>query len=163
MRTEKITIWEQGEYDYPMAFGFEPNLRTYLHEDETVRPCMLVVPGGGYCIVSPTEGEIVAKKFYEKGYNAFVLTYTTNLLMAAPLKKQPIPRPAFCGRQQQMNWCRWRTAICLQRRAKKMAYHLLTMYFLEDSMDCRWQMRIGRWDGTESHTPWSRPSALCRW
>lgn len=49
---------------------------------------MLVVPGGGYCVVSPTEGEIVAMEFYEKGYNAFVFTYTTNPLMLEPLKDQ---------------------------------------------------------------------------
>lgn len=91
MKSEKITIWNQGEYTYSMAFGFVPNIVSYLHEeDERERPCMLVVPGGGYCVVSPTEGEIVAKEFYEDGYNAFVLTYTTNLLMAAPLKDQPM-------------------------------------------------------------------------
>lgn len=90
MKTEKIKIWDNEEYYYPMALGFEPNLRSYIHEDGEVRPCMLVVPGGGYCIVSPTEGEIVAKKFFEKGYNAFVLTYTTNILMVEPLKNQPM-------------------------------------------------------------------------
>lgn len=87
---EKITIWKENEYDYPLAFGFVPNIVSYLHDDEQIRPCMLVVPGGGYCVVSPTEGEIVAKKFYEKGYQAFVLTYTTNMLMMEPLKKQPM-------------------------------------------------------------------------
>ena len=30
-------------------------------------PCILVVPGGGYCVVSPTEGEMVALEFYKKG------------------------------------------------------------------------------------------------
>lgn len=90
MKREKIVIWEKEEYNYPMAFGFVPNMMAYLHDDAAVRPCMLVVPGGGYCGVSPTEGEIVAKKFYEKGFHTFVLTYTTNLLMQAPLKKQPM-------------------------------------------------------------------------
>lgn len=41
-------------------------------------------------MVSPTEGEIVAKCFYEKGYQAFVLTYTTNFADIAPLKMQPL-------------------------------------------------------------------------
>lgn len=41
-------------------------------------------------MVSPTEGEIVAKCFYEKGYQAFVLTYTTNFVDIAPLKMQPL-------------------------------------------------------------------------
>ncbi|MDO4284838.1 MAG: alpha/beta hydrolase [Eubacteriales bacterium] len=91
MKKEKIVLWQEGEYSYPLAFGFVPNLRSYLHEeDESVRPCMLVVPGGGYCMVSPTEGEIIALKFYEKGYNAFVLTYTTDLPMTEALGMQPL-------------------------------------------------------------------------
>lgn len=91
MIKERINLWEEGEYRYSMSFGFVPNLVSYLHEEgEKIRPCMLVVPGGGYCMVSPTEGEIVAKKFYDKGYNAFVLTYTTNLLKKDPLKLQPL-------------------------------------------------------------------------
>jgi acetyl esterase/lipase len=49
-----------------------------------------VVPGGGYTFVSPTEGELVAKEFYRKGYNAFVVSYTTNLLKKSPLKLQPL-------------------------------------------------------------------------
>ncbi len=44
----------------------------------------------GYAMVSPTEGEIVAKKFFEAGYQAFVLTYMTNMFQIAPLKKQPL-------------------------------------------------------------------------
>lgn len=90
MTEQTILLWEDGEYQYEGAFGFVPNLHTYLHEDGKRRPCMLVAPGGGYRMVSPTEGEIVAKCFYEKGYQAFVLTYTTNFADIAPLKMQPL-------------------------------------------------------------------------
>lgn len=90
MLHERINIWEEGEYTYPAAFGFQPNLRTYLHEDAETRPCVLVIPGGGYRMVSPTEGEIVAKRFYEKGCQAFVGTYTTNFLGIADLHMQPL-------------------------------------------------------------------------
>ena len=91
MKKETLAIWQKGEYQYPLAFGFVPKLVSYIHEEgELARPCMLVVPGGAYCVVSPTEGEIVAMEFYEKGYNAFVLTYTTNPLMLEPLKDQPM-------------------------------------------------------------------------
>ena len=76
---EAVYLWEQGEYQYPFAGEFRPNIRAYLHEDGADRPAMLVVPGGGYAVVSQTEGEIVAKRFYEAGYQAFVLTYTTGL------------------------------------------------------------------------------------
>ena len=90
MRHERINLWEKTEYTYSAAFGFMPNLRTYLHEDGEARPCMLVIPGGGYRFVSPSEGEIVAKWFYEKGYQAFVGTYTTDILGMEPLKMQPL-------------------------------------------------------------------------
>lgn len=90
MRHERINLWQEGEYTYQAAFGFQPNLRTYLHEEAEPRPCVLVIPGGGYRFVSPTEGEIVAKCFYDKGYQAFVGTYTVDQLGLAPLKMQPL-------------------------------------------------------------------------
>ncbi len=90
MRHDRINIWENGEYGYSAAFGFQPNLRTYLHEDGMARPCVLVIPGGGYRMVSPAEGEIVAKCFYNKGYQSFVGTYTTDYLGLEPLKNQPL-------------------------------------------------------------------------
>lgn len=91
MFKKRYELWEKEEYTYPMSFGFQPNLVGYLHEDTgTSRPCVIVVPGGGYRIVSPSEGEIVAKKFYDKGYQTFVCTYTVNLTGAVPLKDQPV-------------------------------------------------------------------------
>ena len=91
MLKKRYDLWEAGEYTYPMAFGFQPNIVSYLHEDtEKARPCVIVVPGGGYRVVSPSEGEIVAKKFYDKGYQTFVCTYTVNLTGTVPLKDQPV-------------------------------------------------------------------------
>lgn len=90
MKHERIDIWQNGEYCYAEAYGFQPNLRTYLHEDGIKRPCVLVIPGGGYRFVSPAEGEIVAKWFYDKGYQTFVGTYTVNTLGHEPLKLQPL-------------------------------------------------------------------------
>ncbi|WP_081829922.1 GNAT family N-acetyltransferase [Butyrivibrio sp. NC2002] len=90
MKSERINIWKDGEYNYPYAFGFEPNMVSYLHDDDAKHPCMIVVPGGGYYIVSPTEAKIVADRFYKMGYNTFVVTYTTNLLWKEPLKDLPM-------------------------------------------------------------------------
>lgn len=91
MIIKRFNLWEQEEYSYPMAFGFIPNITAFIHDEDTQkRPGIIVVPGGGYRVVSPTEGEIVAREFYKKGYQAFVCTYTTNLLGAAPLMDQPI-------------------------------------------------------------------------
>ena len=90
MRHERIDCFENGEYQYAPACGFRPNLRTYLHEGGDKRPCVLVIPGGGYRFVSPSEGEIVAKRFYGMGYQAFVGTYKVNLLDREPLKNRPL-------------------------------------------------------------------------
>lgn len=60
-----------GVYDF-----LEPCLlEGYLHKSPS--PSVLIFPGGGYGCVSPREGEPVAKRFFEKGYNAFILTYST--------------------------------------------------------------------------------------
>ena len=85
---DRITIWNDGEYKYPLAFEFKPNLRTYLIDDGLTHPCILILPGGGYAVVVPPEGELVAKRFNELGYNCFVLTYTTNQLMRCPVMDQ---------------------------------------------------------------------------
>ena len=83
-------IWKDGEYDYAAAYGFVPNVIAYLHTDDEKRDCMLIVPGGGYCMVTPHEGELAAREFYDGGMNVFVLTYTTDITMSVPLKKQPL-------------------------------------------------------------------------
>ncbi|MFP3156009.1 alpha/beta hydrolase [Lachnospiraceae bacterium ZAX-1] len=90
MMNETLNLWEEGAYNYPAAFGFIPTITTYLHGGDANLPAMIVVPGGGYTGISPTEGELVAKKFYDMGYQAFVVTYTTNTFMTVPLKMQPL-------------------------------------------------------------------------
>jgi len=83
-------IWKDGEYNYEAAYGFVPNIYSYLHDDDKIRPCMLVVPGGGYCMVCNVEGEPMARISYADGMNVFVLTYTTDITMSVPLKLQPL-------------------------------------------------------------------------
>jgi len=91
MINETYDLWTKLEYTYPVKGEFMPNVVSYIHdEDDVKRPAIIIVPGGGYCMVSPSEGEIVAMEFYHKGYNAFVVTYTTNLLMTTPLKMQAL-------------------------------------------------------------------------
>ena len=84
------TIWNEGEYNYRAAYGFVPNIHAYLHDDDEQRDCMIVLPGGGYCMVVPPEGEIPAMEFYDRGMNVFILTYTSDITMSVPLKKQPL-------------------------------------------------------------------------
>lgn len=90
IRSFRENIWAEGEYDYAAAYGFTPNIFAYLHPDEEERDCMLVIPGGGYCMCCSHEGEMAAMEFYRRGMNAFVLSYTTDITMSVPLKKQPL-------------------------------------------------------------------------
>lgn len=56
---------------------------------ETDRPAVLVLPGGGYLYCSPREGEPVALSYAARGFHAFVLRYSTarNAAGFAPLKE----------------------------------------------------------------------------
>ncbi|MCR5251335.1 MAG: endo-1,4-beta-xylanase [Lachnospiraceae bacterium] len=83
-------IWKEDEYDYAAAYGFIPGMFAYLHRDEEQHDCMIVLPGGGYCMLCGHEGELVAMNFYRRGMNVFVLNYTTDITMSVPLKKQPL-------------------------------------------------------------------------
>ena len=90
MKNFSEKIWGESEYSYDAAYGFIPEIHAYLHDDDEPRDCMLVVPGGGYCMCVPHEGEPVAEEFYNRGMNAFVLSYTTDITMSVPLYRQPL-------------------------------------------------------------------------
>ncbi len=67
---------------YPKAFGSSPSaaLCAYIPQASpeipiTARPAVLVLPGGGYGMVSDREGEPLALKLAAEGYCAFVLRY----------------------------------------------------------------------------------------
>lgn len=85
---QTVELWKKEEYAYPAVGDFIPTVTSYIHEDEQERPAYVVVPGGGYEMVSASEGEIVAKKFYEKGFQSFVVTYTTRMPGPAPVRFQ---------------------------------------------------------------------------
>ena len=58
-------------------------LTTYIHEPDPMlpfpappRPAILICPGGGYFMLSPTEGDPIAMEFAGAGYNTFVLRYS---------------------------------------------------------------------------------------
>ena len=108
MNTFRQDLWKQEEYTYEAAYGFMPNLHAYLHEeDDTPRRCMLVVPGGGYCMLAPHEGELVAMEYYNMGLNCFVLTYTNDITMCVPLKKQPMEDLSRAVRLIRKNATEW--------------------------------------------------------
>lgn len=90
MLKDTRTIYEEGENTYFNGKFQVQILDSYIHSDAQLRPGVLVVPGGGYDHISPNENENVAMRFYELGYQAFVLTYTVDETKSFPLKDQPL-------------------------------------------------------------------------
>lgn len=90
MKVKKFTLWKENEYTCPTPGKFIPHITGYFHEDNEIRPALLVVPGGAYRMVAVAEGEIVAKHFWEKGFQVFVLTYTTAVFENIVLRKMPL-------------------------------------------------------------------------
>lgn len=90
VKSFRENIWQDGEYSYEASYGFTPNIFSYIHNDDEKHDCMLIVPGGGYCMVVPHEAELPAMEFFNRGMNVFVLTYTTDITMSVPLKDQPL-------------------------------------------------------------------------
>ncbi|MCR5502365.1 MAG: endo-1,4-beta-xylanase [Lachnospiraceae bacterium] len=90
MIRERRNIWKDEEYDYEASYGFIPNIMTCIHNDGEKHDALLVLPGGGYCMCCSHEGELPALDFYDKGMNTFVLTYTTDITMSVPVKKQAL-------------------------------------------------------------------------
>ncbi len=78
---------EHKKIDLYSEFGLERDgavsgtLTLYRHADLTelskkrLRPAMLVIPGGGYSMVSQRENEPIALAFYAQGFDCFVLEY----------------------------------------------------------------------------------------
>lgn len=65
------------------------SLRIYIserNESVSLRPGMLVCPGGGYAFCSPREAEPIAFRFLSEGFNCFILDYSINQKYPAPHK-----------------------------------------------------------------------------
>ena len=61
----------------------DPSMEVYLPlnmseigRQDILRPCMLILPGGAYGMVSQREGDAVAMHLLPRGYNVFVLKYS---------------------------------------------------------------------------------------
>lgn len=87
---KRIELWDRDEYHFPGAGGFVPFLMAELHEDGAVHPAMIVIPGGGFILMSPGEADGAAEKFYGMGYNTFVLVYTNNVTLDKPMIHQAL-------------------------------------------------------------------------
>ena len=61
----------------PKISIYLPDPLTEMGRDDWKRPCMVVVPGGGYGMCSQREGEPIGFHFLKEGYNVFVIEYST--------------------------------------------------------------------------------------
>lgn len=52
------------------------SLSAYIHEDNEVRPCVIVCPGGSYRYHAAREAEPIAMFYYNEGFNTFILRYS---------------------------------------------------------------------------------------
>lgn len=72
-------------------------LKAFIREDiypngsfYSLRPCIIVLPGGGYEYLSKRESEPIILEFLSRGYNIFLLEYTVgkeNILLHEPEKE----------------------------------------------------------------------------
>ena len=67
METKCFPLWNSGEYDYPRAADFVPEVHAYLHEGAAALPCVIVVPGGAYAFVSQSEASLPARTLRTSG------------------------------------------------------------------------------------------------
>ena len=80
MRYYTIDLYEYFKMQKPE--GAKAELKCYLRDNSVEinpnrkSPAMLVLPGGGYAMVSDREGEPIALSFLSKGFASFVLTYS---------------------------------------------------------------------------------------
>ncbi len=80
-----MKVYEVDLYQYfglARPEGAAGRLACYLHEQEAdlgacrLRPAMIAIPGGGYGMNCPREGEIVAMQFFAEDYQGFCLSYS---------------------------------------------------------------------------------------
>lgn len=88
MEYKTIDLYEY--FSLPRGKNAGGYLTVYVHDHkkenhDKIRPAMLVIPGGGYGMVSEREGEPIALKFLTAGYNAFCLNYTVKTPYPVPL------------------------------------------------------------------------------
>ena len=81
MICEKIEL--KKRFSFLGENGKNPTLDIYLpynmvemNRQNQKRPCLLVLPGGGYGMCSERESEPIAIHFLPEGFNVFVLTYS---------------------------------------------------------------------------------------
>ena len=69
-----MKLYENTPY-YNEEWGMDPEMTPYFVETETPRGAVIILPGGGYTMLAPYEGEPFARLVNEMGAHAFVVNY----------------------------------------------------------------------------------------
>ncbi len=74
---EKLYLWEKGKTPYfREEYGQEePNLAPFLLNNGKKNGCVIVCPGGAYCMKGLHEGDPVSRRLNTLGVSAFTLEY----------------------------------------------------------------------------------------
>lgn len=72
---EVYPVLGEGGKD-PILTLYLPYNMTEMNRQDQKRPCMLILPGGGYGFCSQREAEPIALHFLPLGYNVFILNYS---------------------------------------------------------------------------------------
>lgn len=70
-----IRLWNHEIPAYSTHAETPNNMTLYLTNEEANRPCVVILPGGGYNGRAYHEGEPIAQFFQSKGYHAVVVDY----------------------------------------------------------------------------------------
>jgi len=85
-------------------------LATYVLQDgefdrkNTVRPAVVICPGGGYAHISQNEGEPVALAYARMGYHAFVLNYSVKIQNPFPTALRELAKAVSIIRERSGEW-----------------------------------------------------------
>ena len=77
---KRIMLWE-GEAPYTQESGFQPSMTVFSVKGS--KGAVVVIPGGGYSMKAPHEGDPVAEMINKAGVSAYVLDYRV-----APMDKR---------------------------------------------------------------------------
>ncbi len=72
---KEYKLWEKDMPLYEADKPCQNKLTAYLHEDDAVRPAVVVYPGGAYSCHGELEQHSIARFYYENGYQAFIAYY----------------------------------------------------------------------------------------
>jgi acetyl esterase/lipase len=80
-------------------------LQTYIHPSAPKPlPAIIVLPGGAYGFISETEGEPVAKYFFDKDFHTFVLHYSVGNHSAYPAPLLEVSKAIWQVRKNATAW-----------------------------------------------------------